>query len=137
MSESEAIQSLSTAVKFLNRYSCGVLPRDTTDKQSLVTAIQTVTRESAWENVGICADNFSQGWEALQSYLKALGYSRATMKEVPEDPDAPVYIKFNTQKMSYYTDAYKGAERGVLIATQGDEEAALGTFGYFDLDLFG
>ena len=137
MAEIEATRSLSEAVKLLNRYSCGKISNDSPeDLQQLKDAIALVLPESSWENLGICADNFNQGWQALQSYLKALGYSRATMIDVPADPDEPVYIKFNTQKMSYYTDTYRGSERGVLIATQGDEEAVLGTFGYFSLDLF-
>ena len=137
MAESEmATLTIAEAVKLLKIYGCSPEKLDSvaTSKQ-LREALLLVTKESEWENLGICADNLSQGLNALGSYLKALGYSYSFSQQHHQTEES-VYIKFNTRQMNYYVDSYNGSSRGVLIATQGSEEAVLGTFGYFPLDLF-
>jgi len=133
---------LTAAVKFLKIFSC-TEPTPNLEKseaQQLRTTLLLVTQEAEWENIGICADNLTQALTALQSYLQALGYKHNLYQQVEKQTEIkqtePVYIKFNTQKLSLYADTYTGNSRGVLVATQGAEEAALGTFGYFPLDLF-
>ena len=140
MSESERTLTIAEAVKFLKRYSYKIEERDNTAKgiDKLRKAILMVAQESEWENIGICADNLTQGLDTMKSYLKALGYnydfSQADYKR--EITTKSVYIKFNTRKMNYYVDSYTGNSRGVLIAMQGEETAILGTYGHFPLDLF-
>ncbi len=143
MSEPELNNTdITEAVKFLKIFSCTEPTPDleNSETQKLRTALLLVTQEAEWENIGICADNLTQAVTALQSYLHALGYKHSldqqAEKQTEIKPTEPVYIKFNTQKMSLYSDAYTGNSRGVLVATQGSEEAVLGTFGYFPLDLF-
>ena len=130
--------SLAEAVKFLKIYSCNNESQNPSieERQKLQKAILMAVKESEWENIGICTDNLTEGLQTLESYLQALGYPANISRNSSEDIREPVYIKFNTQKMSYYADSYNGSSRGVLIATQGDEEAILGTYGYFPLDLF-
>lgn len=135
-------QNLAAAVKFLKIFSCTEPTPDLAiaEIQKLRTTLLLVTQEAEWENIGICADNLAQAREALQSYLQALGYEHNLDQQIEKQteikPNEAVYIKFNTQKLSLYADSYTGNSRGVLVATQGSEEAALGTFGYFPLDLF-
>ena len=138
MSEPETNNlTIPEAVKLLKVYSCNTEPQNLDIKAiKLRKALLLVAQESEWENIGICADNLTQGLNSLKNYLAALGYHYDFSPEDKDISDESVYIKFNTQKMSYYTDKYLGSERGFLIATQGEEEAVLGTFGYFPLDLF-
>jgi hypothetical protein len=138
-SETEAHQlAIAKAVKFLKIYSCqptNIQTPSETEIKQLREALLLVARESEWENLGVCADNLQQGLNALQSYLTALGYSYDFVPEQAESA-ASVYIKFNTRKMNYYADSYTGNSRGVLVAMQGENEAIIGTYGYFPLDLF-
>ena len=132
--------NISDAVKLLKVYSCIPEKQDNSaaTRQQLRNALLMVARESGWENIGICADNLDRGLTALDSYLQALGYSYDFSQQQDRDDDLsePVYIKFNTQKMSYYVSSYTGDSRGVLIAMQDCDEAIAGTYGYFPLDLF-
>ena len=107
------------------------------EKAQLRAALLTVVNLSDSQNLGICADNRTQAIDALASYLQALGY------EMPGDPadipsqENPVYLKFNSQKMSYYLDDYTGKYRGVLVSCQSSESDELnGTYGHLPLDLF-
>lgn len=50
--------------------------------------------------------------------------------------DGAVYLKFNTQKMTYYLDSYTGSYRGVLVSCQSENDTLVGTYGHFPLDLF-
>ena len=128
------------AVKLLKVYSCIPERQDNSEatRQQLRDALLLVVRESSWENIGICADNLERGLTALDSYLRALNYSYdfSLQKDRDGNLSEPVYIKFNTQKMSYYVSTYTGDSRGVLIALQDCDEAIAGTYGYFPLDLF-
>ncbi|VEP14993.1 conserved hypothetical protein [Hyella patelloides LEGE 07179] len=141
MSESEMnTLTIADAVKLLKIYGCDTENQDNspTAIKQLRKALLMVAQESEWENLGICADNLVQGLEALQSYLEALGYSYdfSQKDRKPENLEESVYIKFNTRKMNYYADTYTGNSRGVLVAMQGDDEAIIGTYGHFPLNLF-
>ena len=140
MSELETALKLKDAVKLLKIYGFQPdLPKNSPETvQKLREAILLVAQESEWENIGICADNLTQGLEVLASYLIALGYQQniSDRHDWQNYGNKPVYIKFNTRKMNYYVDSYADNSRGVLIAMQGDEEAIVGTYGYFPLDLF-
>jgi hypothetical protein len=139
MFESETEQkAIAESVKLLKIYSCNTnhqAPSETETKE-LREALLLVAQESEWENLGVCANNLKQGLNALQSYLTALGYSYDFTQQQVENSAESVYIKFNTKKMNYYADSYTGNSRGVLVAMQGDDEAIIGTYGYFPLNLF-
>jgi hypothetical protein len=86
--------------------------------------------------LGICADDFQQGFVALTSYLKAFGYQSNLEKENVSISSEPVYLKFSTQKMSYYSKKYTGEYRGVLVSIQSEDDLIAGTYGHFPLNLF-
>ncbi|MGL5033413.1 MAG: DUF1824 family protein, partial [Microcystaceae cyanobacterium] len=56
--------------------------------------------------------------------------------ETTPEIEGPVYLKFNTKKMSHYLDTYDGSYRGVLISCQMEDDNLTGTYGYFPLNLF-
>ncbi len=128
------------ALKILNSYDCTqtnnalLLP----EKEQLRSSLLLIASLSESENLGICADNSQQGLTTLTSYLKAFGYpSNLEQTNVSQSqPSEPVYIKFSTQKMSYYLDKYTGTYRGVLIACQSEDDQIAGIYGHFPLDLF-
>ena len=131
--------TIEEAVKFLKRYGCNPNPQGNSseDYPLLRQALLLVIKESEWENLGVCADNPQQGLAAVKSYLAAIGYQDSFSSNIPEHLTAEsIYIKFNTQKMSFYIDAYSGEYRGVLVAIQGEDNRVAGTYGYFPLDLF-
>ncbi|MEA5470969.1 DUF1824 family protein [Spirulina sp. 06S082] len=134
-----ATSDLTHARKILDSFS-GVTPKvpaSETEAEELRQAIRLMTTRSESENLGVCADNSSQGYRVLAHYLEALGYAVPFAIAEIESVDTPVYIKFNTAKMSHYLDAYEGNYRGVLIACQSEEEEINGTYGHFPLNLFG
>ena len=138
------LNSITEAVSLLKKYSCNdVATIDSPEeKEQLQQALLLVTSLSEWENLGICADDEAQGLKALKTYLQALGYKSQldsyTFQDVrnQEAANSSVYIKFNTQKLSYYLDSYLGEYRGVLVAIQAEDDQIVGTYGYFPLDLF-
>ena len=140
MSESPSNSlTIEESVKFLKRYGCNPNPQANVaeDYPFLRQALLLIVKESEWENLGVCADNPQQGLVAVKSYLSALGYQDSYTVNIPENlANEPVYIKFNTQKMSFYIDAYSGEYRGVLVAIQSEDDRVVGTYGYFPLDLF-
>ena len=144
MSESNTIQlRVEEAVSLLKKYSCKSIGTidSPTEKEQLRQALLLVTSLSEWENIGICAGNETEGLTALESYLKALGYKSEldsyTFRDVRDNKsDSGVYLKFNTQQLSYYLDSYLGDGRGVLVAIQAEDDNIIGTYGYFPLDLF-
>ncbi len=139
MSKSPRISlTIEEAVKFLRRYGCDPKSQDNRQDYSLLRqALLLVIKESEWENLGVCADNPQQGLAAIKNYLAAFGYQESFSGNIPEHlATESIYIKLNTQKMSYYIDAYSGDYRGVLVAIQGEDERVIGTYGYFPLDLF-
>ncbi len=144
MSEYNTTQlKIDEAVSLLKKYSCKSIGNIDSDieKQQLRQALLLVVSLSEWENIGICAKNETEGIMALKSYLKGLGYESElnsySFQDVRDNKsDSPVYIKCNTQKLSYYLDSYLGEGRGVLVAIQGEDNNIIGTYGYFPLDLF-
>ena len=135
MAESNSL-TIAEAVQLLKVYSYSTDDKDNSPQtlEQLRKALLLVVQESEWENIGICADNLTQGLDVLASYLKALGYRYDSQQH--SESEEPVYIKFNTRKINYYVNSYTGNSRGVLVAMQGNEEAVLGTYGYFPLNLF-
>jgi Tfp pilus assembly protein PilF len=132
------------ALKLLKKYSCieNKLVESEADKEQLRQAIQMITSLSEYENLGICADNAKQGFTALSSYLKALGYTSnididtLSKSNISDISEKSIYIKYNTQKQTHYLDSYNGTYRGVLISCQGEDDKIVGTYGHFPLDLF-
>jgi len=130
---------LTAARKLLDQYSCTEQKsvKNEQEKQDLQTAIQQITKESEWENLGICADNTEQGITALKSYLQALGYDISKINFDQVSPvDTPVYIKFSTKQMGFYQDNYTGDYRGVLVSCQAEDDLIAGVYGHLPLDLF-
>ena len=148
MSNSNTIQlTVKESVSLLRKYSCNSVAtvNSPTEREQLSQALLLVTSLSEWENIGICAENEAQGLIALESYLQALGYKSKLQSYICQDirnkiagetANSAVYIKFNTQKLSYYLDSYVGEYRGVLVAIQAEDDQIVGTYGYFPLDLF-
>ena len=134
--------TIEEAVKFLKRYACNSNSQTNISEDYLLLrqALLLVVKESDWENLGVCADNPQQGLAAIKSYLSAFGYQDSQSNFAQDIPQhlatQSVYLKFNTQKMSCYIDAYSGEYRGVLVAIQTEDERVIGTYGYFPLDLF-
>lgn len=131
--------NIEAALKLLKAFSCTETHTLETDaeKAQLREALLTIADLCDTQNLGICADNAALGFSALASYLQALGYKPPfNTADIPAI-DHPVYIKFNTQKMSYYLDSYTGKYRGVLVSCQSSEYDEInGIYGHFPLDLF-
>lgn len=129
---------LAAAIAILKKYSCIETPEITSaaEREELRQNIVLACKEADWENIGICAENAMVAVASVRQYLKALGYKNDFEIDLTASADKPVYLKFNTQKMSHYLSDYEDKYRGVLIALQSDDEALTGTFGHFPLDLF-
>ncbi len=127
------------AQKILQKFSCiDVKPIESeSEKVLLREALLLIASLSDYQNLGICADTTEQGFLALESYLKGLGYKIPLDATKAASIEGSVYIKFNTNKESYYLDSYTGKYRGVLVSCQSSEnESISGTYGHFPLDLF-
>lgn len=130
--------TLEKAVKNLTSYDRAqaanteflIEPDELRDSLLLVAGLSTSL------NLGICADNFEPGFAALTSYLAAFGYQIDLEKNNAARNSEPVYLKFSSQKMSYYSDQYIGEYRGVLVSFQSEDDLIAGTYGHFPLDLF-
>lgn len=136
--QQQASLTIEEAIQLLKEYSCiqiRTVELDP-DREQLREALLLVTSLSEYETLGVCADNAEQGLKALANYLKALGYEANLEPSQSLEKQGSVYIKFNTQKMSYYIDSYTGSYRGVLISCQGENDTLVGTYGHFPLDLF-
>ncbi len=130
--------TLENAVKMLRSFSCTVSQTfiSESEKQQLREAISLIIQESEWENFGICADTATQALDTLNRYLQAFNYPLITENLPDQDFPNAVYLKYNSQKQSYYLDNYSGDYRGVLISCQGEDERIIGTYGHFPLDLY-
>ncbi len=130
--------NLEAGIKILQQYSCTQvkIPESEAEKKQLQQALISVVSLSEWENLGICADNSEIGFSVLTSYLKALGYPVKLDRAVITASKKPVYIKYNTQKMSHHLDYYNGDYRGVLISCQSENDKIAGTYGYLPGNLF-
>ncbi len=130
---------LTEARKILDQYSCTEQKsvNSQQEKEQLQTAIQQITKESEWENLGICANNTQEAIKALKDYLTALGYeTNGVNLENISEVKAPVYIKFSTKQMALYQDTYTGEYRGVLVSCQAEDDLIAGVYGHLPLDLF-
>lgn len=139
MTQSDKTLTIDEALKILIDYSClqiKIVDFDA-DKAKLRQAIQLVSSLCKTENLGICADNSQEGLNALKKYLKALGIAENLETNTVIPKTSPVYIKFNTETMSFYIDSYTGSYRGVLISCQSEDHTLVGTYGHFPLNLFG
>lgn len=125
-------------LEILNSYSCSQTTNieSESDRERLRQALLFIVDSSEWQNLGICANNSEEGFRALFDYLKAFGYQYNLEKDVIEIKTNPIYIKFNSQRMSHYIDDYIGEYRGVLISCQSENDELSGTYGHFALDLF-
>jgi Domain of unknown function (DUF1824) len=107
------------------------------EKQALREAMLLVASLSDYQMLGVCASSTNEGFLALETYLKALGYQPVFEPNAVSSVTGSVYIKFNTLKGSYYVDGYPGTYRGVLVSCQSAEEGGFsGTYGHLPLDLF-
>ena len=152
--------TLNKALKIVKSYDCAKVTNTSSsiEPEELRNSLLLVTSLSSSPNLGICADDFQQGFAALASYLEAFGYQHARGISSSKDLSAtdpsisahqnnleqenisinsePVYLKFSTQKMSYYSKKYTGEYRGVLVSIQSEDDLIAGTYGHFPLDLF-
>lgn len=130
--------TVDQSLKLLKSYSClePKLVHSETEKTELQQAIQQIISLSEYENLGICADSSETARQVLNQYLKALGYEAQLDQSTLLPQETPIYLKFNTKKMSHYLDDYDGQYRGVLISCQSEDDNIAGTYGYFPLDLF-
>jgi hypothetical protein len=107
------------------------------EKQALREALLLVADRSDRQMLGVCASSTDEGFLALETYLKALGYRPVFDSNAVPAMTGSVYIKFNTLKGSYYIDSYTGNYRGVLVSCQSSsEDGVSGTYGHLPLDLF-
>ena len=130
--------TLGKALKILKSYDC-VQVKDTEpliELEELRNSLLLVTSLSSSINLGICADNSQQAFATVASYLMALGYKNNLEKDNLSQSSEAVYLKFNTQKMSYYLNKYTQKYRGVLVSCQSEDDLIAGTYGHFPLDLF-
>lgn len=130
--------TVEEAQKILEAFSCVDKAADLElDKALVRQALLLLASKSDYQNLGVCADSAAQGLLALETYLQALGYEVALNGAGNNSFVGSVYIKFNTQRKSYYLDSYTGKYRGVLVSCQSlEDEAINGTYGHLPLDLF-
>ena len=131
--------TVKEAQKILKDVSVDTKSVDSESEKALIRqALLLLTSKSDYQNLGICAETAAFGFLALETYLKALGYQATLDRADTTSFVGPVYIKFNTQKNSYYLDSYTGKYRGVLVSCQSSEDELInGTYGHLPLDLFG
>ena len=130
--------TLDKALEVVKSYDCAQ-PTNTSssiEPEELRNSLLLVTSLSSSQNLGICASDFQQGFSALTSYLSAFGYQGNLEQDKANQSNEPVYLKFSTQKMSYYSSEYTGEYRGVLVSYQSEDDLIAGTYGHFPLDLF-
>jgi hypothetical protein len=130
--------TIDNALEILKKYSCSKIQtiKSAEEKDDLKEALLLITSLSEWENLGICANNAQEAFIALKSYLTAFGYKDNIVNQDIPILEESIYLKFNTQKMSFYMDSYSGEYRGVLVSIQGENDKLSGTYGHFPLDLF-
>ncbi|MEA5511281.1 DUF1824 family protein [Crocosphaera sp. UHCC 0190] len=138
MTQPNTTLTVEEAQKLLADYSClqVKIVDFYSEQEKLRQAIRLVSSLCDTQNIGICADNSQEGFKSLKSYLKALGYSDELEIKTSIPKQTPIYIKFNTEKMSYYVDSYTGSYRGVLLSCQCENHTLVGTYGHFPLNLF-
>ena len=131
--------TLNKALKIVKSYDDSIQLTSTeplAELKELRESLLLIASLSSSQNLGICASDFQQGFSALVSYLEAFGYQGNLSQEDVAQSLSPVYLKFSTQKMSYYSNKYTGKYRGVLISYQSEDDSIAGTYGHFPLNLF-
>jgi hypothetical protein len=131
--------TVEQAENILKEYSCTdiKLVESETEKALLRQALKLIADLADYVNFGICAETTEQGFMALQNYLSGLGYNVSLDTDKTTQITGSVYIKFNTNKQSFYLDSYTGNYRGVLVSCQSSaREDVSGTYGHLPLDLF-
>jgi len=131
--------TLDRASKILKSYDDSIQVINTkplAELDELRNSLLLVANLSTSQNLGICASDFQQGFSALTSYLEAFGYQINLEQDKANQSHEPVYLKFSTQKMSYYSSEYTGEYRGVLVSYQSEDDLIAGTYGHFPLNLF-
>lgn len=131
--------TVEEAQKILESFSCLETKQinSESEKALLRQALLLITSKADYQNLGICADSASSGFLALETYLKALGYEINIEQADTNLLAGAVYIKYNTQKQSYYLETYTGEYRGVLVSCQSLENESINqTYGHLPLDLF-
>ena len=104
------------------------------EAQQVRAAVLCLAKASDYQILGVLADSFAQGWQALSSYTKALGVGiPPQMQPVP----GPVYFKFNFQSGRCYVEPYTGQDRGVLVSYHSDYDGDPNDmYGHLPWDLF-
>lgn len=132
--------TVEEAQKLLKNYTCINIVQseeEAGEKATIEEALRLVVKSSDYQMLGVCASSQTEGFIALQNYLKGLGYEEVIDVNSVAPIEGSVYIKFNTMKKSYYIDSYIGTYRGVLVSCQcGFEDGVNETYGHFPLDLF-
>lgn len=137
--QNQASLTVEKAEKILKEYSCTdiKLVESDSEKALLRQALQLIVDLADYVNFGICAETTEQGFKVLQQYLNGLSYNVSLDTQKTTEIPGSVYIKFNTNKQSYYLDSYTGNYRGVLVSCQSSaREDISGTYGHLPLDLF-
>lgn len=131
--------TVEQAQKILQQFSCtdAKSVESESEKALLQEALRLIAGLSDYVNLGICADTAEQAFLTLKSYLEGLGYEINPDKVKFPSLKGSVYLKFNSNKDSYYLDSYTGNYRGVLVSCQSSERDDIsGTYGHLPLDLF-
>jgi len=103
--------SLLKAQKILADFSCiDSKSVDSESEKPCCVILATLTSLSDYQNLGICADTAAQGFLALESYLKALGYE-ATLDKPISSHSLAQFILSLIQRKSHYLDSYTGKYR--------------------------
>lgn len=132
-------ESLKKSLSLLKSYSCSrpKVVNTSEEKRQLQEALRLIVSLSEAQNLGICADNVQEAVKSLNSYLRAFGNDFEVKIEDKKEIDNGVYLKFSTEKKNYYLESYIGNYRGVLVTIfSSSNEAIVGTYGHFPLDLF-
>ncbi|HIK36685.1 MAG TPA: DUF1824 family protein [Geminocystis sp. M7585_C2015_104] len=130
---------LAESLSLLKSYSCSQVKviNSQEEKKQLQEALKLIVSLSDAQNFGICADNIEEAVRSLNSYLRAFGSDFEVKIEKTREINSGVYMKFSTEKKNYYWESYPENYRGVLLTIFSREnEAIVGTYGYFPLDLF-
>lgn len=107
--------------------------------EQLHVALTTLSTQSDYAILGICADTTAQAERVLESYLKALDHEPPMPPVKPTEPleATGIYLKFNPRTGRYHTDSYTGKERGVIISFHSPEFGTINdTYGNLPLNLY-
>lgn len=104
------------------------------EAQQVRAAVLCLAQESDYQILGVLADTFDQGWQALISYTEALG---AALPEPLQSITGPVYFKYNFESGRCHVERYNGEDRGVLVSYHSDIDGQPNDmYGHLPWDLF-